>query len=59
MDHIASVISPMLGGLIWTTLGAQWVFVAGAVIAVVYTVMCFLVPEKRVTPMDDEQMEAV
>lgn len=47
MDHIASVVSPMLGGLIWTTLGAQWVFVAGAAIAVVYTAMCMLVPGKQ------------
>ncbi len=47
MDHIASVLSPMLGGLIWTTVGPQWVFVAGAVIAVVYTSMCFLVPGKK------------
>jgi predicted MFS family arabinose efflux permease len=49
MDHIASVVSPMLGGLLWTTLGAQWVFVAGALIAVVYTAMCMLVPGKRAT----------
>ncbi len=48
MDHVASVISPMLGGLIWTMFGAQWVFVAGAVIAIVYTIMCFLVPGKAV-----------
>ena len=47
MDHIASVVSPMLGGLLWTTVGPQWVFIAGSVIALVYTAMCFLVPGKK------------
>ncbi len=47
MDHVASVLSPMLGGLLWVTLGAQWVFIAGAVIGVIYTSMCFLVPPKK------------
>lgn len=47
MDHIASVTAPVFGGLLWTAVGAQWVFVAGAVIAVVYTAMCFLVPGKK------------
>lgn len=51
MDHVASVVSPMIGGLIWTVFGAQWVFVAGAVIAVVYTAMCFLVPGKQVAEL--------
>lgn len=48
MDHIASVSVPIFGGLLWTAVGPQWVFAAGAVIAAVYTAMCFLVPEKKV-----------
>ncbi len=50
MDHIASVTSPILGGLLWTGFGAQWVFVAGAVIGIVYTAMCFLIPKKETVP---------
>lgn len=46
MDHIASVASPIFGGMLWTALGPQWVFAAGAVIAVIFTAMCFLVPGK-------------
>ncbi len=55
MDHIASVISPMLGGLIWTTVGPRWVFVAGAIIGVAYTTMCLLVPRKE--PNDVETLQ--
>ncbi len=47
MDHIASFIGPVFGGILWTTLGAQWVFVAGAVIAVIFTALCWLVPKKQ------------
>jgi MFS family permease len=47
MDHVASVIAPFLGGLLWAGIGPQWVFVAGAVIGVAYTAMCFLVPGKK------------
>jgi predicted MFS family arabinose efflux permease len=46
MDHIASVASPVFGGMLWTGVGPQWVFAAGAVIGVFFTVMCFLVPGK-------------
>jgi MFS family permease len=47
MDHVASVIGPFLGGIIWTTVGHQWVFAAGAVIGLIYTSLCFLVPNKN------------
>ena len=47
MDHVASVTAPILGGLLWTNTGAQWVFAAGAVIGVVYTISCALVPAKK------------
>ncbi len=46
MDHIASVASPVFGGMLWTGVGPQWVFAAGAVIGIIFTVMCFLVPGK-------------
>lgn len=49
MDHIASVTAPVFGGLLWTGVGAQWVFAAGALIGLIYTVMCFLVPSKKST----------
>ena len=46
MDHIASVASPIFGGMLWNVMGPQWVFAVGAVIAVIFTAMCFLVPGK-------------
>jgi MFS family permease len=47
MDHVASVTAPIFGGLLWAAVGPQWVFAAGAVIAVIYTIACFLVPGKK------------
>lgn len=47
MDHIASVVAPIFGGLLWTTVGAQWVFAAGAVIGILYTWACSFVPGKK------------
>lgn len=47
MDHIASVMAPIFGGMLWMTVGHQWVFAAGAVIAALYTAACFLVPGKK------------
>jgi MFS family permease len=47
MDHIASVIAPIFGGMLWVKAGAQWVFVAGAVIGVLFTLACSLVPDKN------------
>lgn len=47
MDHVASVIGPFLGGIIWMRVGHRWVFAAGAVIGLVYTALCLLVPEKK------------
>jgi predicted MFS family arabinose efflux permease len=49
MDHIASVVSPIFGGILWNSLGPQWVFIAGVAIAAVFTAMCFLVPGKKPT----------
>lgn len=46
MDHIASVIAPIVGGILWVTVGAQWVFAAGAVIGLIFTFVCSLVPNK-------------
>lgn len=47
MDHIASVTGPFVGGIIWTTVGHEWVFVAGAAIAAIYTSLCFIIPGKK------------
>jgi MFS family permease len=47
MDHIASVIAPFVGGIVWMSVGHKWVFAAGTVIAVIYTALCFLVPDKK------------
>ena len=47
MDHVASVISPLISAFIWKIVGPQWVFVIGGVIGVIYTCVCFLVPGKK------------
>jgi Kef-type K+ transport system membrane component KefB len=28
-NHVASVVMPFLGGILWTTLGYQWAFLLG------------------------------
>jgi ABC-type iron transport system FetAB permease component len=33
INHIAAVVVPVVGGLVWQTLGAQYTFLAGVVIA--------------------------
>jgi hypothetical protein len=33
LDHLVSMFLPWLGGFIWTVLGYEYVFIAGAVIA--------------------------
>ena len=58
MDHIASVASPVFGGMLWTAVGPQWVFVAGAVIAVIFTAMCFLVPGKPAAVTTEQLAQA-
>ncbi len=55
MDHVASVMGPFLGGLIWTNVGHEWVFAAGALIGVIYTALCFLVPGKKASAVEQAQ----
>jgi MFS family permease len=60
MDHIASVLAPIFGGMLWMTVGHQWVFAAGAVIGVIFTAMCFLVPAKKAgIPEPSAQVETL
>lgn len=47
MDHIASVTAPIMNIFLWNTLGPQWVFSIGAVIGVIFTGICFLVPRMK------------
>ena len=35
MNHVAAVMMPLVGGILWTTLGYQWAFVVGAAAAAV------------------------
>lgn len=56
MDHIASVTAPLLNMYIWTALGPQWVFAIGAVIGIIYTGLCMLVPGKK--PMQSQELTA-
>jgi predicted MFS family arabinose efflux permease len=45
-NHIAAVIMPFVGGLIWIHLGFQWVFYLGAAAAVASIVPALMVPAR-------------
>ncbi len=44
MNHVAAVAMPLLGGLLWQSLGYQWVFAAGIVAAVASILVALRVP---------------
>ena len=48
INHIASMIIPALAGILWVTLGYESVFLAGAALAMVISIVSCLVPAKRV-----------
>ena len=39
LQHIASMVIPVFGGLLWAAVGYQWVFVAAAVIALLNLIL--------------------
>ena len=56
MDHVAAVSMPFLGGIIWKFFGYQWVFVAGAVVALISIVPALCLPKHTPVVAEREQM---
>jgi hypothetical protein len=44
MNHVAAVIMPALGGILWHTLGYQWPFFIGAAAAAASVLVSLRVP---------------
>jgi MFS family permease len=45
MNHVAAVLMPVVGGVLWATLGHQWTFLIGAAAAVVSVFVSLRVPK--------------
>ena len=49
MDHVAAVTMPLVGGIVWTLFGYQWVFVAGSAVALISVVPALCLPRHAPT----------
>ena len=56
MNHVAAVLMPLVGGLLWKYLGYQWAFLVGAAAAAVSVFVARHVPTGRVTAHDEPVM---
>ncbi|MDP3059060.1 MAG: MFS transporter, partial [bacterium] len=45
VNHITGVLVPIIGGIMWTTLGPQSVFFAGALICVISLIQAYNLPK--------------
>ena len=50
-NHVASVTMPLVGGILWTTLGYQWAFLLGIPAAVASLVVVARLPRHDVPPV--------
>lgn len=55
-NHIAAVLMPLVGGLLWNSLGYQWTFWVGASVAAASIFAAICVPRHlpRAIPLDDD-----
>ena len=44
MNHVAAVTMPLVGGILWSTLGYQWAFLLGALAAALSIFAALKVP---------------
>jgi predicted MFS family arabinose efflux permease len=49
MNHVAAVIMPLVGGILWSTVGYEWAFVTGACAAVASALICLRLPAREDT----------
>ena len=47
MNHVAAVLMPIVGGLLWVSLGHEWAFLTGAAAAVVSVFVALRVPRRE------------
>ncbi|NQT85123.1 MFS transporter, partial [bacterium] len=52
MNHVAAVIMPILGGVLWVKLGHEWAFLTGSAAAVVSVFVAMRVPRLERTVSD-------
>ena len=52
-NHVASVIMPLVGGMLWQKHGYQWAFYAGAAMAVLTIIPVMLIPSAK--PADQQK----
>lgn len=46
MNHIAAVSMPLLGGILWATVGYQWAFASGAIAALISVFAAIRIPSR-------------
>lgn len=51
-NHVASVMMPLVGGLLWQNLGYQWAFYAGAVMATMTLIPVMFIPRRQPEPAE-------
>jgi MFS family permease len=47
MNHVAAVIMPPLGGLLWVSVGYKWTFLMGSAVAVIGAIVATRVPQRQ------------
>ena len=52
-SHVAAVLMPLVGGVLWKTLGYQWAFLVGAAAAAVSVRVALMLPPRDAAPTSD------
>jgi MFS family permease len=47
MNHVAAVLTPLFGGLIWKAFSYEWIFVGGALIALISLLVSLTISDPR------------
>lgn len=47
MNHVSSVIMPIVGGLLWVRYGYQWLFIVGACVALMSVPVAMCIPRRE------------
>jgi len=55
MNHVASVVMPLTGGLLWNYFGYRWAFLTGVVAAALSIAVSLQLPAHRATPATGEE----
>jgi len=47
MNHVAAVIMPIVGGLLWRAYGYEWAFIIGALAALLSIPATLMIPKHK------------